>query len=107
MKTTKEELQKEAHKWRTLYEELEKRDIITRTTLSDLLDSHEYTQEYGYSSKTSKKVVVRDWLGIAFLIGELKADSNYSTLIKTNNGLVQEREMLRTEIDALKNPNPQ
>ncbi len=94
---TKEELLAQNAVLQAKIDKTEKEDLERRTVLSGLLDSYEWISDgYGsYNNKTTKKTMVRDWLGISFLIGELKADANYSCLIDG-------REMMRNEIADLK-----
>jgi hypothetical protein len=101
---TKEELIKENA---TLTEKLVRMKLDeenTRKVLSELLDSYEWIAKGYYNPERDKKVIVRDWIGIAFLIGELKADADYAMCIQAREALRNENEALKEEIYNLKNP---
>ncbi len=101
MQKTKEDLIKEVAK---LTEKLEARaasDLKTRTTLSELLGSYEWENEY-YGNRKTRKVVVMDWLGIAFNIGELKSDAEYSLVLSVKEELKRENEDLRMTVKMLR-----
>lgn len=106
MKTTKDQLTKENATLTQKLENFKEQDLARRTVLSELLESYEWTSEYGYSNKT-QKILVRDWLGIAFLIGELKADANYAMVLESKQRLLEEVDRLRREVMELKNPPKQ
>lgn len=78
-------------------------DHRIRSVFSEMLESYEYTQEYGYSSK-SRKVSVMSWEGIAFAMGELKADADYSCVIEARESLKRENAELRERIMRLEHP---
>lgn len=78
-------------------------DERTRAVLSELLGSYEFQVER-WSQKTEKNVKVQSWLGIAFLIGELKADADYAMCIEARETLRKENDNLRRKIDELQNP---
>jgi len=103
-KVTKEQLQKQ----NTILEEKLTRmvdeDRRLREVFSDLLDSSEFVQEYGFSHSKERKVVVRSWEGIAFMIGELKSDADYSALIEKLENLKKENLSMAAHIHQLENP---
>lgn len=76
-------------------------DVSRRTVLSEMLDSYEYTSAYGMS-RQEKSVKVRNWMGIAFLIGELKADANYAMVIEARDRLKESNQRLMEENYQLK-----
>lgn len=104
MKVTKEQLQKENAVLKDQLEMWKENDLSRRTVLSELLGSYELFSEYGYSNRNSKKVDVRDWLGISFLIGELKSDADYSCVLEGKEIFRRENEGLRQKIKELENP---
>lgn len=106
MKTSREEILKENATLRERIEQKRLEDENVRKVLSGLLDSYEYTQEYSYSNRKEQKILIRDWVGIAFLIGELKADANYSMVIETREILRREKNDLEQKLFQLQNPTP-
>lgn len=63
-------------------------DLSTRTRLSKLLNSMKCTKtkDFGMDSHYfTEETDVLDWIGIAFLIGELKADANYAMVIESRD----------------------
>ncbi len=101
-KETKEQLEIKNAVLIQKIEARDKEDFSIRETLSELLDGYESSKPFGYSNE--KKVLVRDWLGIAFLIGELKADADYAICIQNNNRLRNEIEELQHKIKVLEIP---
>jgi hypothetical protein len=79
-KPTNAELISENAELKTLLDSYKQKDLTIRTDLSKLLDSYTYESRYRYGDK-EKKVDVQSWLGIAFMIGELKADADFSILL--------------------------
>lgn len=79
-------------------------DRRLREVFSNLLDSAEYVQEYGFSHSKERKVVVQSWEGIAFMIGELKADADYSCVIEAREMLKREKGELLERLHQLENP---
>lgn len=106
MKLTKEQLIKDKAILEAKLENRITEDNRVREVLSELLDSYEYTQEYGYSNSKIKKVLTRSWEGIAFLIGELKADANYAMCIEAREDLKVENNVLKQRIHDLEKPKP-
>jgi hypothetical protein len=109
MKQTKEVLVKENAILKAEITRLNALDEDRRKTLSDLLDSYEYVPEFynSYSnSKGKRQLNVRDWLGIAFLIGELKADADYAMVLQSRDHFQKEAETLRRQLEEIKNPPP-
>lgn len=106
IKTTKESLLKDNARLNSKLDSWIVEDAERRKVLSELLDSYEYvSNEYGYSNNSKKRqILVRDWLGIAFLIGELKADADYAMCIEARELLRNENNTLKQEIYNLKNP---
>lgn len=81
----------------------EEGDTRRRTILCELLGSY-VKKEPTYTYDSGPKVDVLGWMGIAFLIGKLKADANFSQLIESRNNLRRENDDLREELYKLKNP---
>lgn len=81
-------------------------DERLRRVLCDMLDHVEYTKEgYAYSNLGSKRtVVIESWEGIAFLIGELRADADYSINISRREELTRENEELKNKLNDLLSP---
>lgn len=96
MNKTKSQLEKDLAVSLAGVARLKAEDERVRRVLCDMLDNVEYKpNDYGYTSKPKREVVVESWEGVAFLIGELKADANYHMCIEA-------RELLRSENDKLK-----
>lgn len=104
MKQTKEQLQKTNIILAEKIKIIEQEDYERRKVLSELLGSYEYVSEYGYSSKNKKEINVRDWLGISYLIGELKSDADYSCLLEGREMLRAENEELKQQLYKLTHP---
>ena len=84
---------------------LKDNDLHIRTKLTELLDAfkHEYeTDVFGQrrGSGASTKIP-QDWLGIAFLIGELRADANYSCVIEARESFRRESQHRAETINRL------
>lgn len=79
------------------------KDESLRKTFSDLLGQYSYENRYG-SSNQDKKIEVCSWNKIAFLIGELTADANYSCCIDAREELKREVQDLKDEIYRLNHP---
>lgn len=94
-KITKEQLVKENAKLNERLYVLERKDEELRQNLTEILNYYEH-DPYTFSNSKMKPMT---WIDIAFRIGELRADANYSRLL-------QEREELHQEINNLKNPPP-
>jgi|CXWL01.1.fsa_nt_gi hypothetical protein len=94
MKTTKEQLIKENAVLTQKLELAKRKDEEVRENLTSiLLYSPQVYNSY------SQKPKIMSWIDIAFNMGELRADANYSMLIDS-------REELKREIELLKNPKP-
>lgn len=94
----KDELQKENGRLRSKLEEWEREDKRLRTELSAVL---RYENGSGYSSLSyTQRTDPMTWIQIAFHMGELRADANYSMLLANRADL--ERELME-----LKNPPKQ
>jgi hypothetical protein len=104
MKPTKENLVKENAVLTEKIKLLETLDQKRRTTLSELLDSYSINRDE-WTNRTKKEVDVKDWMGIAFLIGELKADANYAMCIEAREELKREIGMLKQHIYKLEHPD--
>ena len=102
---TKASLEKVNTEFAYRLEAAEREDLERRKILSGLLDSYETIRER-YSDRDERKLVVQSWLGIAFLIGELKADANYSLLLEGKENLLRENAELRERIYRLEHPKP-
>lgn len=92
MKTTKETLVKDNARLREQNEMWERKDAKLRTELSAVLH---YENGGGIYSMKYVPQDTMTWIQIAFHIGELRADANYSCLLDS-------REIMRTEIEHLK-----
>lgn len=101
--TTKEALIEDIGQLEERVHRHEMNDEQRRAVLSELLDSYEW-EENSYGGGRKKKVLVRDWLGIAFLIGELKADADYAMCIQAREELKRENNDLRMRIQELEQP---
>lgn len=100
MKTTKEELIKLNERLEVKVKMLQSEDERMRTVFSELLDSTYYENDF-YGSRKEKKTKVLSWEGIAFLMGELKADANYSCVIAGRDEFREENHILKTRIKEL------
>lgn len=84
---------------------LKDNDLHVRTKLSELLDAfkHEYeTNVFGQRLRSGEATKVpQDWLGIAFLIGELRADANYSCVIEARESFRRESQYKSETINRL------
>lgn len=99
MKKTKESYVRENAILTVDVERLEREDHKVRAILCELLGSKEYKT---YQNMPSVKVL--DWLGIFFLLGELKGDAHFSNLLTAAENARMENEVLKQEIRNLKNP---
>lgn len=82
-------------------------DQLVRKDLSKLLDSYEFNDDdYRFGSGRKKELVIASWLEIAFMIGELKADANYSCVIEARETLKNDNQRLLDSIHELQNPEP-
>lgn len=100
---TKEELVRLNASQESTINNLRAEDERLRRTFSELLDSYEWEDQWGGGRK--RKPVVQSWEGIAFLIGELKSDADYSCVLEAREHLRRENQSLREEIEALRNPD--
>lgn len=91
----KEDYIKENGRLREQLDAWEVKDRGVRENLTQIL--RYYPREL--SNFTSSKPSVMTWIDIAFHMGELRADANYSMLLEG-------RESMRREIEELKNPPP-
>lgn len=105
MKTTKEELLKTNERLENKLKVFESEDLRVRTVFSELLDSTYFESDF-YGSRKEKKVKVLSWEGIAFLMGELKADANYSMVIQGRDEFREENRFLKEQIKNLEHPKP-
>lgn len=104
MKQTKEQLLAENAKLTSKLEAWEANDRKLRDDFADLLDQYEWIKEY-YSYDKKKVLTNLSWHKIAFLVGELKADANYSILLEEHRRGEKQNMELMEEIHRLKNPN--
>lgn len=102
-KITKEELIKYNTALESEVKMLKSEDLRLRETFCDLLDSVEFVQEYGFSQNRERKVVVQSWEGIAFMLGELKADAEFSLSLERERILRDEKGQLLNELSRLSN----
>ncbi len=88
---------------------LKDNDLHVRMKLSELLDAtyseKPYTikqrfNAYSYPGEKKEKQP-QDWLGIAFLIGELRADANYSCVIEARESFRRESQYKSETINRL------
>lgn len=98
---TKEQLLKKNAELEKSIEFYKSEDTRLREVFSDLLNSYEFTQEYGFGSGKRKDLVVQSWEGIAFLIGELKSDADYSLCLEREKELKQEINRLHEHIGQM------
>lgn len=99
----KDDLIKENARLMAEVEALNREDETRRKELSALLNSYDlYVDKW--TGRKDKAVAVQSWLGIAFLIGELKADADYSCVLEARENFRRENEELHREIKDLKNP---
>lgn len=103
MKTTKEKVIKENSVLEARIKHLEAEDLRVRKVLSDMLGSYEFSSSAFYARE--KVICVKSWEGIAFMIGELKADADYACCIKAREDLRREVDRLLSENRELKNPD--
>lgn len=89
--TSKEDYIKENGRLREVIEMWEVKDRQVRENLTQILRYYPRESIGAYNSKPA----VMTWLDIAFAMGELRADANYSMLLEG-------REMMRNEIEELK-----
>jgi hypothetical protein len=104
MKETKEELKRintiQAEKLKILEQETWR----IRRVFSELLDSWEYVQNSFGVTGGKRETKIQSWEGIAFLIGELKSDAEYSCVLESRNILSGECERLKMRIKELEHP---
>lgn len=89
---TKEDYIKENGRLREQLEVWEVKDKQIRENLTQIIRYYPSNDSYGYRSNVPS---VMSWIDIAFHMGELRADANYSMLLKG-------REEMRREIESLK-----
>jgi len=94
---TKEDYIKENGRLREMLQVAEINDQKVRENLTQILKYYPSNDSYGYGARTPN---VMTWLDIAFAMGELRADANYSMLLES-------REIMRREIEELKNTKPE
>lgn len=97
---TKTDLIKEVAALKALLQNEQTRDDSRRAELSDILDNVEI--EPGSYGPRSRRVITASWVRIAFLIGELKSDANYSIMLEKMRGLERELSYARHELDKVK-----
>jgi len=102
---TKQELIEKNAELRHALNSTEADDSIRRKEFSKLLDNYELSTGYNYGTQ-KKELVIASWLEIAFMIGELKADANYSCVIEARERLKQDNQRLLERILDLENPPP-
>ena len=98
---TKDQLIKEIAILEEKNKQLLKQDLDVRTDLSALLGKH-YFESESWGGESEKKVDVQTWIGIAFLIGELKADAHYSLVLESKKHLETNIDMLRGTIQKMR-----
>lgn len=98
MKKTKEQLEKENARLSERVEALVKVDEEVREKLSRLVGTPTY--KTNYFGETN--VVPLSWIEIAFAIGELKADADYSCVLEAKERFRQEAEELRQKLEELR-----
>lgn len=91
MKTTKEELLKENARLTRRVETFERDDRDIRTQLTEIL-------RYENGGMYSRPSPTMTWIQIAFHMGELRADANYSCLIQSREDLKKEVQELRERL---------
>lgn len=94
MKLKRDDLLKENAQLKERIGVWERKDEEIRKQLTQII------RYYAFDSYTVyQKSDTLTWLQIAFHMGELRADANYAMVL-------QAREDLKRELDALKNPKP-
>lgn len=83
---------------------LKEEDLRLRKVLSDLLKSYTIKSPglYGVRGEQTKELKVLSWEGIAFRIGELNADANYSILLQEKDRINRHNLYLEGKIEELK-----
>lgn len=86
---------------------MEAEDERRRNVFSDLLDNVEYTANryLGYSSlpeRGDRKVITAQWEEIFFMMGELKADAEYSLCLHREQEAREEANKLRRALEVSK-----
>lgn len=56
-------------------------DHNIRKSLSELLKSFDFSRDK-WSGNTEKTLCIQNWIGIAFMIGELRSDADYSLTLE-------------------------
>jgi hypothetical protein len=79
----------------------EDEDKRVRQVFSELLESYYYESSNNsfYNNRDKKALDVQSWEGIAFMIGELKADANYAILLERLEVEKKDNLELRAELD--------
>jgi hypothetical protein len=83
--------------------EATREDMEIRSQLSEILGCHIIEKDFYSRVINDQKIDIRSWLSIAALIGELKADANYSMVLESKEELRKELEEKAKEIFCLKN----
>lgn len=105
MKITKEQLLEDNAKLQEQLNNWVSVDKTRRDTFAELLG--QYTEESIFGQKVNRKADDINWYRIAFLVGELKADADYSCLLAAREDLKRQNEKLLDEIWRLQHPKPE
>ena len=101
----KEELERKVAYQADIIKQQDADDLKVRTELSELLGSYKikYENNYGmHREEGTKEVEVQSWIGIAFLIGELKADANYAMVLEARDRFRDESRSKDQIIDRMR-----
>lgn len=93
MKITKEQLAKENAQLREQLSVERQKDVATRENLSDILGHYRIDTNFGATTRTRTMT----WLDIAFRIGELRAETNFSRLLESNEQMSLEIKLLKEQ----------
>lgn len=91
MKTTKEDLIKENATLSKKVEEFGDKDRALRVELGELLDIYHRPNAFQYQDRDE----IPSWYKIAYMIGELKSDADFSCVLAGRNMLREENERLK------------
>lgn len=105
MKQTKEQLLKELGKVQEAVRNWQETDLSVRERFSGLLDGNENAGVFSYGAEGNKKAALFSWLEIAFKIGELKSDAEYTMLLVRESNLRLELVEAKKKIRELENPS--
>ena len=80
-------------------------DLRLREVFTDLLvENRAYITNDNWGTVRREKTPTLPWEGVAFMVGELKADADYSCVIEARESLKRENAELRERIMRLEHP---